>query len=129
MHRYALFACWITWLRKLKKVPFGRVSRDGHKTIDASTRKRCLFDYKNNRDWVENLTIVMQLGLTMAGCIVFCFFVGHMLDKWLGLRGVFTTIFILLGIAGGANVCYRQILDVTDPKKKDEPDDRGNTPS
>ncbi|WP_372682237.1 AtpZ/AtpI family protein, partial [Desulfosarcina sp.] len=27
----------------------------------------------------------MQLGLTMAGCIVFCFFVGHYLDKWLGL--------------------------------------------
>jgi ATP synthase protein I len=44
----------------------------------------------------------------------------------LGLSGVFTTIFILLGIAGGANVCYRQILEVMDPKKKDDPDDHRN---
>jgi ATP synthase protein I len=111
------------------KTPFGRSSRNGTKTIDESTRKRCLLDYKKNRDWIENLTIVMQLGLTMAGCIVFCFFVGHGLDKWLGLRGVFAIIFILLGVAGGANVCYRQIIDVTDPKKKEDPDDHGNTSS
>lgn len=82
-----------------------------------------MFDYKKNRDWTENLALVTQVGLTMAGCIVFCFFVGYNLDKWLGFRGVFTTIFILLGIAGGANVCYRQIIEVTDPKKKDDPDD------
>ena len=88
-----------------------------------------MFNYKKNRDWAENLTIVMQLGLTMAGCIVFCFFVGTALDKWLEFRGVFTTIFILLGIAGGANVCYRQIIDVTDPKKKEDPDDHPTTRS
>ena len=34
------------------------------------------FDYKKNRPWAENLTIVMQIGLTMAGCIAFCFFIG-----------------------------------------------------
>ena len=39
------------------------------------------FNYKKNRAWAENLTIVMQIGLTMAGCIVFCFFVGLYLDK------------------------------------------------
>ena len=88
-----------------------------------------MFDYKKNRDWAENLTIVMQLGLTMAGCIVFCFFVGHALDKWLELRGVFTTIFILLGIAGGANVCYRQILEITEPKNKVDPDENGHNGS
>lgn len=85
-----------------------------------------MFDYKKNRDWTENLTIVMQLGLTMAGCIVFCFFVGHCLDKWLGLPGVFTTIFILLGIGGGANVCYRQILEITESKGRAGPDGNGN---
>lgn len=77
-----------------------------------------MFDYKKNRDWAENLTIVMQLGLTMAGCIVFCFFVGYYLDKWLGFGGIFTTIFILLGVAGGANVCYRQIIEITKQDKK-----------
>ena len=88
-----------------------------------------MFDYKKNRDWAENLTIVMQLGLTMVGCIGFCFFLGHVLDKWLGLRGVFTTIFILLGVAGGANVCYRQILEITEPKNKVEPDGNGHNGS
>ena len=35
----------------------------------------------------------------------------------LGIRGVFTIVFILLGIAGGANVVYRQIMDIIEPKK------------
>lgn len=71
-----------------------------------------VFDYKKNRPWAENLTIVMQLGLTMAGCIVFCFFVGYWLDGWLKTRGVFITIFTLLGVVGGANVAYRQIMEI-----------------
>ena len=53
-----------------------------------------VFNYKKNRAWAENLSIVMQIGLTMAGCIVFCFFIGLYLDKWLGTRGIFVTIFI-----------------------------------
>jgi ATP synthase protein I len=81
-----------------------------------------VFDFKKNRAWAENVTIVMQLGLTMAGCIVFCFFVGYYLDRWLGIKGVFVTIFTLLGIAGGANVCYRQILELMKDKDKDRDD-------
>ena len=85
-----------------------------------------MFNYKKNRVWAENLSIVMQLGLTMAGCICFCFFVGLYLDKWLGLRGVFVTIFILLGVAGGANVVYRQIIEITEEKsKKDKASNNG----
>jgi F0F1-type ATP synthase assembly protein I len=105
--------------------PSDRKRAGGIKDIYDPTRNHRLFDYKKNRAWAENLTIVMQLGLTMAGCIVFCFFVGNRLDKWLGLRGVFTTIFILLGIAGGANVCYRQIIEVTQPKGKVDSDGNG----
>jgi ATP synthase protein I len=47
------------------------------------------------------------------------------LDHWLGTRGVFITIFILLGIVGGANVAYRQIMDVLkkDQKRKESPND------
>ena len=77
-----------------------------------------LFNYKKNRAWAENLSIVMQLGLTMAGCICFCFFVGLYIDEWLGLKGVFVTIFIILGVAGGANVVYRQIIEITEEKSK-----------
>jgi F0F1-type ATP synthase assembly protein I len=71
-----------------------------------------LFNYKKNRVWAENLSIVMQIGLTMAGCIVFCFFVGLYLDKWLGTRGIFVTIFTILGVIGGAVTVYRQITEV-----------------
>ena len=71
------------------------------------------FDYKKNRPWAENLQIVMQLGLTMAGCILFCFYIGLKLDGWLGTKGIFVTIFILLGVAGGAVTAYRQIMEVT----------------
>jgi len=69
-----------------------------------------VFNYKKNRAWAEGLQIVMQIGLTMAGCIVFCFFIGLYLDKWLGTRGVFVTIFTILGVVGGAVTVYRQII-------------------
>ena len=55
-------------------------------------RKR-IFDFQKNRDWTEGLTIIMQLGLNMVGSILFCFFVGLYIDKWLSIKGVFTTIF------------------------------------
>jgi ATP synthase protein I len=83
-------------------------------------KKKKVFDYKRNRAWVENLYIVTQLGLTMAGCIGFCFFIGLYLDRWLGTRGVFITIFIILGVIGGANVVYRQILEITEQTEQKE---------
>jgi len=54
----------------------------------------------------------------MAGCIIFCLFVGLYIDKHLGTRGIFTTLFIIFGIIGGGVVVYRQILEIIE--KKDE---------
>ena len=82
-----------------------------------------IFDYKKNRAWTENVSIVMQLGLTMAGCIGFCFFIGLKLDQWLGTKGVFVSIFTVLGVIGGGNVAYRQILEVTQDKDKQDTKD------
>ena len=82
-------------------------------------------NYKKNRAWAENLTIVMQIGLTMAGCIVFCFFVGLYLDKWMGTRGIFVTIFTILGVIGGGVTVYRQILEVIEDKDSNR-ENRGN---
>jgi F0F1-type ATP synthase assembly protein I len=84
-----------------------------------------LLNYKKNRAWAENLTIVMQIGLTMAGCIVFCFFVGLYLDKWLGTRGIFVTIFTVLGVIGGGVTVYRQIMEVIEDQRDDR-ENRGN---
>ena len=75
------------------------------------------FNFKEHRPWAENLTIIMQLGLTMAGCILFCFFIGSRLDKWLGTKGVFLIIFIILGVIGGGVTVYRQIIEITENKK------------
>lgn len=82
-------------------------------------------NYKKNRAWAENLSIIMQIGLTMAGCIVFCFFVGLYLDKWLGIKGIFVTIFTILGVIGGGVTVYRQIMEVIEDKGNDH-ENRGN---
>jgi len=81
-------------------------------------------DYRKNRPWLENLHIVMQVGLTMAGCIVFCFFIGRWLDRWMETKGIFVTIFTLLGVVGGANTAYRQIMKTVKDEKPD-----GNEPT
>ena len=67
---------------------------------------------------MENLTITMQLGLTMAGCIFFCFFIGRWIDKWLGTKGVFVTIFTIFGVVGGGVVSYRQIMETIQTDKE-----------
>jgi len=79
-----------------------------------------VFNFKKNRAWAENLTIVTQLGLTMAGCIALCFFIGLYLDRWLGTKGVFLTIFIILGVIGGGVTVYRQILEIIEDEKNEK---------
>lgn len=86
--------------------------------MSDNKKKKLFFNYDKNRDWTENLALVMQIGLTMAGSVMFCFFVGLYLDRWLGTRGLFLIIGILLGIAGGGVTVYRQILDMLKDKHK-----------
>jgi ATP synthase protein I len=95
--------------------------------LPEDPKKFKLFDYKKNRVWSDGLSFVMQIGLTMTGSILFCFFVGLYLDKWLGTRGVFTTVFILLGIAGGAYTAYRQIQDTMEKDKRRQQRDASET--
>jgi ATP synthase protein I len=54
----------------------------------------------------------------MAGSIILCLAIGYFLDKWLGTKGLFITIFIILGIIGGGVTVYRQIEEVLDLNKK-----------
>jgi ATP synthase protein I len=75
------------------------------------------FRLKNHRSWVVNLTLVLQLGLTMVGSILLCFIIGRTLDKWLNTRGIFLIIFTIAGVVGGAVTAYRQILETMDDEK------------
>ncbi|MEE9436616.1 MAG: AtpZ/AtpI family protein [Candidatus Adiutricales bacterium] len=72
----------------------------------------------NYKILLEQMALVTQIGLTMAGSIILCFFIGYFLDKWLGTRGIFLIIFILLGIAGGGWTVYRQIMRLEEKAKK-----------
>lgn len=96
-----------------------RFDREAAPLSDGKKKKR-FFDYNKNRDWTENFALMMQIGLTMAGSIVFCFFVGLYLDRWLGTGGFFLIMGIFLGIAGGGYTVYRQIMDMLRDKRKDE---------
>lgn len=69
------------------------------------------FDFKKNRVLSEGFSFVMQIGLTMAGSIFLFFFIGLYLDKWLGTRGVFIALFLVLGVVGGGYTAYRQIQE------------------
>jgi F0F1-type ATP synthase assembly protein I len=71
-----------------------------------------VLNYRKHRPWAESLSIVLQIGLTMIGCIVSCFFAGRYLDRWLGSGGVLTILLTLFGIVGGAVVSYRQIMEI-----------------
>lgn len=67
---------------------------------------------KPPREVWDHLALVMQVGLTFIGSVLFCLYLGYQLDHWLGTKGVFITVFILLGIAGGGYTAYRQIMDL-----------------
>ena len=88
-------------------------------------KKKGFIDFRQNRTWSEGLTFIMQLGLNMAGSIIFCFFVGFYIDKWLSVRGIFTMIFTLLGIIGGGYTSYRQIMEFTEEKDRKNDDEIG----
>lgn len=93
------------------------------KSFDINRRK-LISSGKWAGKWADELTLVSQLGLTMAGSILFCFAIGYHLDKWLHTKGLFITLFILLGIAGGGYTVYRAIMKTLqqDEKKKTDHD-------
>ena len=75
-----------------------------------------IFNFKRDGRILDELALPIQIGLTMAGSILFCGAIGYFIDKWLGIRGPFITIFIFAGVIGGAVIVYRQIGEVVDLK-------------
>lgn len=76
---------------------------------------------KEYKEATEYLILVTQLGLTMAGSILLCFAIGYFLDKWLGTKGLFLTIFIILGIIGGGWTVFRLIIQIDNDNDKEKP--------
>lgn len=72
----------------------------------------------------DHMALVMQVGLTFAGSVLLCLYIGYKLDEWLDTKGLFITIFILLGIAGGGYTAYRQIMDLGITPEDDQHGDK-----
>ncbi len=70
----------------------------------------------------DQLILVSQVGLTMAGSILLCFAGGYYLDRWLDSKPLFTIVLLLAGIVGGGYTAYRQIMEVGVDRP---PDDEG----
>ena len=66
---------------------------------------------------LEALTLITQLGLTIAVPIVLGAVAGHWLDGKFGTGMIFFLTLLCLGIAGGFVGAYRQIITVGKKKK------------
>jgi len=55
-------------------------------------------------------TLITQLGLTVIITILVGLGIGLLLDKFFGGRGVFTTLFIIIGVIAGFMNAYKDIM-------------------
>lgn len=78
--------------------------------------------------WVNNLSMVTQLGVAMVTPILLCTFIGTLIDEKFHRTPLFTIIFILLGTAAGfRNLFYsasKQANKNVRQAEKNEKEDR-----
>jgi ATP synthase protein I len=75
---------------------------------------------KNKSGWgssLESLTLITQLGLTIAIPIVLGAAGGHWLDVKFGTGAIFSMILLFLGIAGGIAGAYHLVTSAVKWKK------------
>lgn len=56
---------------------------------------------KKNKETLQNLALVSQIGISVITPILLGVFFGQFVDKKLGTSGVFSIIFIILGAGAG----------------------------
>ena len=56
------------------------------------------------------LGLVTQVGLTIIFTLIVSIFIGRYLDQKFNLNGIFTILFIFIGIAAGFYSVYKQII-------------------
>ncbi len=55
--------------------------------------------------------LITQVGLTIILTLLMALFVGRYLDEKFNLNGIFTILFIFIGIGAGFYSVYKQIID------------------
>lgn len=78
----------------------------------AARRTRRVKREQKDFSWMRELSLVSQLGITMVMSIACFFAAGYFLDKWLNTKPIFSLIFILMGVASGGYLIYKQIMEV-----------------
>jgi len=61
---------------------------------------------KDNYSILKALSLLTQLGLNMASCVVIGFFLGRFLDWLFGTNPVFMIIFVFVGAAAAIKIIY-----------------------
>jgi len=64
------------------------------------------------------------LGWYVASCIVAGVVGGVLLDKWLGIKPLFTLLGILLGTTAAFYGLFQMIKPLIDPERSKEPDEK-----
>jgi len=60
--------------------------------------------------------LITQVGLTIIFTLLIALFVGRYLDEKFNLNGIFTILFILIGIGAGFFSVYKQIINKDDKR-------------
>ena len=60
---------------------------------------------------LKALSLISQLGLTTAGCVIVGLLIGRFLDNWLGTAPWFTIIFSFIGAGAAFKVIYDLAMD------------------
>ncbi|MDR7856950.1 AtpZ/AtpI family protein [Tissierella sp.] len=72
---------------------------------------------KNYKDTLQNLGLISQIGLSVITPILLGVFFGQLIDKKLGLNGIFTIIFIILGAGAGFLNIFKLTVGLKNKRK------------
>lgn len=66
---------------------------------------------KSKNTVAKALALYTQMGITMAVCIVVAFFIGRLLDGWLGTSPLFLLIFMVIGLMASIRSMYLMVIN------------------
>ncbi len=72
--------------------------------INKLKLKEVIYIKNNNstdKNFLKNITLISQIGLSMITPILLGVYIGQFIDKKVGTKGIFTIIFLLIGVGGG----------------------------
>ena len=66
---------------------------------------------KKDNSVLRAFSLISQLGLTTAGCVIVGLLFGRFLDRWLGTAPLFTLILVFIGAGAALKIIYDLAMD------------------